>query len=142
MTVGSHYLRRFSVLNLDSLSYDFKNDDEDHENIEYLINHYKDKYERIFILAQRENCDFAIDLAKNLGAKALILQGMTFDENSIQRAKDLKAHVLMASCGLDYSEDKIMTQKLQKVLRNARSYIIQNMNTKESMITKTKKWYF
>ena len=104
MTVGSHYLRRFSVLNLD----------EDHENIEYLINCYKDKYERIFILAQRENCDFGIDIAKNLGAKALILQGMTFDENSIERAKDLKAHVLMASCGLDYSEDKKMTQKVSE----------------------------
>lgn len=120
MTVGSHYLRRFSVLNLDSLSYDFKNDDKDLENIEYLINCYKDKYGRIFILAQRENCNFGIDLAKNLGAKALILQGMTFDENSIERAKNLKAHVLMASCGLDYSEDKIMTQKVAESIEKCK----------------------
>ena len=45
---------------------------------------------------------------------------MTFDENSIQRAKDLKAHVLMASCGLDYSEDKIITQKVAESIEKCK----------------------
>ncbi len=120
MTVGIHYLRRFSVLNLDSLSYDFRNNDKDLENIEYLINEYKDKYERIFILAQREICDFAIDLAIKLDAKALILQGMIFDDESIRKAKELKAYVLMASCGLDYLEDKEMTKRVADNIKNSK----------------------
>lgn len=110
MTVGSHYLRRFSVLNLDSLSYDFNHDESDLSNIEYLLGKYKDKYDRIFLLAQRENCVFAIDLAK-INCKALILQGMLFDDRTIEKVKDLKAEVLMASCGLDYEEDKELTKK-------------------------------
>lgn len=112
MTVGSHYLRRFSVLNLDSLSYDFNHDESDLANIEYLLEQYKDRYERIFLLAQRENCVFAIDLAKKINCKALILQGMLFDDRTIEKAKDLKAEVLMASCGLDYEEDKELTKKV------------------------------
>src|SRR5699024_5418021 len=80
----------------------------------------KDKYERIFILAQREICDFAIDLAIKLDAKALILQGMIFDDESIRKAKELKAHVLMASCGLDYLEDKEMTKRVTDNIKNSK----------------------
>lgn len=118
--VGSHYLRRFSVLGLDSISYSFRDDKRDYKNIEYLIKKYKDQYERIFITAYRKNCDFAIDLAIKFDIKALILQGMIFDDESIRKAKELKAHVLMSSCGLDYLEDKEMTKRVADNIKNSK----------------------
>ena len=120
LAVGSHYLRRFSVLGLDSISYNFKDEKSDYKNIEHLIKKYKDKYDRIFITAYRGNCDFAIELAIKFDAKALILQGMTFDDKSVEKAKDLKAHVLMASCGLDYLEDKEMTKRVADNIKNSK----------------------
>lgn len=111
--MGAHYLRRFSNLNMDSISYEFTDNSElDKDNIEYLLNKYKGNYREIYIIAHREFCSFAIDLANKYDIKALILQGMTFTKETIGKAKNIKSEVLMASCGLDYMEDKEITKEV------------------------------
>ena len=119
--MGAHYLRRFSNLNMDSISYEFTNDAElDKDNIEYLLSKYNDNYREIYIIAHREFCDFAIDLANKYAIKALILQGMTFTKETIAKAKNIKSEVLMASCGLDSMEDKEITKEVSDAIRKSK----------------------
>lgn len=119
--MGAHYLRRFSNLNMDSISYEFTNDAElDKDNIEYLLSKYNDNYREIYIIAHRELCSFAIDLANKYDIKALILQGMTFDKEIIDKAKSIKSEVLMASCGLDFMEDMEITKEVSDSIEKSK----------------------
>ncbi|MDD7044709.1 MAG: acetylxylan esterase [Peptoniphilaceae bacterium] len=120
INMGCHYLRRFSELNMDSLSYDFTNSEENLANIEALWDKYKDKYENIYIIGQREATDIALDLGCDKKLRGLILQGMLFDEKSIDKAKKIKAPVFMASAGLDDLENKDLTKKVAESFNKAK----------------------